>query len=49
MVGIIDFDQAGFVEMVSVHNAAIVFMVFFVQQCIDFADKSRDMLSVGRR
>ena len=47
MVGIVDLDQAGGVEVVGIDDAAIVLVVFTVQQCVDLAGESRDMVRVG--
>ncbi|PIV87832.1 MAG: hypothetical protein COW48_09320 [Hydrogenophilales bacterium CG17_big_fil_post_rev_8_21_14_2_50_63_12] len=48
MVGVVDLDQAGVVEIVGVDNATVVFMVFAVQQDVDLMGECGDVFRVGR-
>ena len=47
MVGIVDLDQAGGVEVIGIDDAAIILVVFAVQQGVDLAGEGRHMVRVG--
>jgi hypothetical protein len=47
MVGVVDLDDARPLQMVGVDDAAIILMMFLVQQGIDLAHESGDVFGVG--
>lgn len=48
MVGVVDLHQGGLIQVVSVDDATVVFVMLTPQQDVELADEGGDVLGLGR-
>jgi len=44
MIGVVNLDEAGLIEIIGIHDGTVILVVFAVQQHVDLAQELPDLL-----